>query len=532
MASSWGPKVIGPDAIKTHAGKDLGQTYLQHARRRHRARTSSRRFERGRQYTLTRNDDYWGPKPYFKTVLIKITPDIGTPAAASCRTATSTRSCTPSRRPSSRRCPTASIVLKKDSSTCACCSTSTRTRRRSTTRPCARGAALDDRRRPARRAGLRGHGDASDRRRTRRRSCPASRRCRTRSTTPPPRRPPARRSTKQITLAYTADESGVQRRVGELLQAQLKTAGYDVTLRRCSCPTRYGYVKHLKTAPDLMLQTNTPDAAHPDTVGADRLLLDRRAELLRLQRQDRSTPSSTRRSTRPTAEGDEALPGGRPARHRLATRCSSSATSRTSSSCSKDLDGRAERAGVPVDRDVRAAEAGGDADGGGADRHGGSSRSSRSCCGLAVIVFVLQAVIPSDPARAMVGASASPRGRRGQGARARLRQAAARALRRLHRAARLSGDLQNSLRTRNPVAEDLGDVRAGDARARAVAASVLAALMGVGARRWRSPAAGGRRARCASTLVAGASVPGVPRRAAGDPRLLLGARTCCRRRAG
>jgi peptide/nickel transport system permease protein len=29
-------------------------------------------------------------------------------------------------------------------------------------------------------------------------------------------------------------------------------------------------------------------------------------------------------------------------------------------------------------------------------------------CGLAVIVFVLQAVIPSDPARAMVGASASP----------------------------------------------------------------------------------------------------------------------------
>jgi peptide/nickel transport system substrate-binding protein len=38
-----------------------------------------------------------------------------------------------------------------------------------------------------------------------------------------------------------------------------------VTLREVQLPDTYGYVKHLKTAPDLMLQTNTPDAAHPDT---------------------------------------------------------------------------------------------------------------------------------------------------------------------------------------------------------------------------------------------------------------------------
>ena len=77
MASSWGPKVIGPDAIKTNAGKDFGQTWL----RTHGDGTGPYKltqFDRGRQYTLTRNDDYWGTKANFKKVLIKITPDIGT----------------------------------------------------------------------------------------------------------------------------------------------------------------------------------------------------------------------------------------------------------------------------------------------------------------------------------------------------------------------------------------------------------------------------------------------------------------------
>ncbi|MEA2130956.1 MAG: peptide/nickel transport system substrate-binding protein, partial [Solirubrobacteraceae bacterium] len=77
MASSWGPKVIGPDAIKTHAGKDFGQKWL----RTHGDGTGPYKltsFDRGRQYRLDRNDSYWGTKANFKTVLIKITPDIGT----------------------------------------------------------------------------------------------------------------------------------------------------------------------------------------------------------------------------------------------------------------------------------------------------------------------------------------------------------------------------------------------------------------------------------------------------------------------
>jgi peptide/nickel transport system substrate-binding protein len=75
----------------------------------------------------------------------------------------------------------------------------------------------------------------------------------------------AKASTKNITLAYTADESGVQQHVGELIEASLASAGYHVTLKEVQLPDTYGYIKHLKTAPDLMLQTQTPDAADPDT---------------------------------------------------------------------------------------------------------------------------------------------------------------------------------------------------------------------------------------------------------------------------
>jgi peptide/nickel transport system substrate-binding protein len=72
-------------------------------------------------------------------------------------------------------------------------------------------------------------------------------------------------STKSITLGFTADESGVQRRVGELLQAALGAAGWQVAVKEVQLPQVYAYINNLKAAPDLLLQTNTPDAAHPDT---------------------------------------------------------------------------------------------------------------------------------------------------------------------------------------------------------------------------------------------------------------------------
>jgi peptide/nickel transport system substrate-binding protein len=261
MASSWGPKVIGPDAIKTHAGKDFGQTWL-HTHGDGTGPYKLTEFSRGREYALTRNADYWGTKANFEKVLIKITPDIGTQrlelqngdldAIMKSFPASELSSL-----PSNLR------VIKRDSNLRLLLYVNTHK------------APFDN---PAVRAGLRSAID------TNQLVNEAYAGTATKSVgaypeailpnqpqlpyAPDPAKASAavsKASTKKITLAYTADESGVQRRVGELLQASLKTAGFDVTLREVQLPDTYGYVKHLQTAPDLMLQTNTPDAADPDT---------------------------------------------------------------------------------------------------------------------------------------------------------------------------------------------------------------------------------------------------------------------------
>jgi peptide/nickel transport system substrate-binding protein len=261
MASSWGPKVIGPDAIKTHAGKDFGQTWL-HTHGDGTGPYKLTEFSRGREYALTRNADYWGTKANFEKVLIKITPDIGTQrlelqngdldAIMKSFPASELASL-----PSNLR------VIKRDSNLRLLLYVNTNK------------APFNN---PAVRAGLRSAID------TKQLVSEAYAGTATKSVGAYPEAilpnqpqlpyyPNATRaaaavkkaSTKKITLAYTADESGVQRRVGELLQASLTTAGFDVTLREVQLPDTYGYVKHLKTAPDLMLQTNTPDAADPDT---------------------------------------------------------------------------------------------------------------------------------------------------------------------------------------------------------------------------------------------------------------------------
>ena len=261
MASSWGPKVIGPAAIETNAGKDFGQKWLQ----THGDGTGPYEltgFDRGRQYTLTRNTDYWGKQAHFKTVLIKITPDIGTQRL---ELVNGDLDAILKSFPASELAslPSSLTVLKKDSNLRLLLYVNTNK------------APFDD---PDVRAGLRASIDIDQ----------LVDQAYAGTATPSVGAYPealladqpvlpyevddakasaaaGKASTKKITLAYTADESGVQRRVGELLQARLKSAGYDVTLREVQLPDTYGYVKHLKTAPDLMLQTNTPDAADPDT---------------------------------------------------------------------------------------------------------------------------------------------------------------------------------------------------------------------------------------------------------------------------
>jgi peptide/nickel transport system substrate-binding protein len=261
LASSWGPKIIGPDALVAHAGTDHAQTWL----KTHDDGTGPfelTQFARGRQYVLTRSPSYWGARPFFREVLIKITPDISTqqlelqsggldailhsfPAANLSSLSSNVHvdefpsylrlllyvntQKPPFNNPAVRAALRATINVPQLVSE-AYSGTGT-----ASTGPYP-GALLSQQpplpyaaNTPAAAAGVKGA------------------------------------STKSITLAFTADESGVQRRVGELLQAALEAAGWQVAVKEVQLPQVYAYINNLNTAPDLLLQTNTPDAANPDT---------------------------------------------------------------------------------------------------------------------------------------------------------------------------------------------------------------------------------------------------------------------------
>jgi peptide/nickel transport system substrate-binding protein len=261
MASSWGPKIIGPEAIKTHAGKDFGQTWL----RTHDDGTGPYKltgFDRGRQYTLTRFDGYWGAKPDFHQILIKITPDIGTQRL---ELQNGDLDAVMHSFPASElsALPANVRVIKQNSFLQLLLYVNTNK------------APFND---PAVRAGLRSALNVNQLVS----SAYSGTATKASGAYPPgilPSQPAlpyapnpsqakaavAKATTKAITLAYTADESGVQRRASELLQAQLQGAGLKVTLKEVTNPQVYDYVKDLAHAPDLLLMTNTPDAAHPDT---------------------------------------------------------------------------------------------------------------------------------------------------------------------------------------------------------------------------------------------------------------------------
>jgi len=261
LASSWGPKMIGPEAIVTHAGKDFGQTWMQ----THDDGTGPfqlTEFARGRQYVLTRYENWWGPKPYFQKVLIKITPDIGTQQLElENGSVDAIMHSFPAANLSSL--PSSVQVLKYPSYLRLLLYVNTN-------KP-----PFND---PAVRATLRAAIDPA------KLVAEAYSGTGTPSTGPYPEEllsnqpkleyapNPAvaaegvkKASTKDIVLGFTADESGIQRRVGEILQAALEAAGWHVTVKEVQLPQVYAYINNLGAAPDLLLQTNTPDAANPDT---------------------------------------------------------------------------------------------------------------------------------------------------------------------------------------------------------------------------------------------------------------------------
>ncbi len=124
--------------------------------------------------------------------------------------------------------------------------------------------------------------------------------------------------------------------------------------------------------------------------------------------------------------------------------------------------------------------------------------------GLAAIVFLLQTTIVADPARAVVGASATDEvvaaKRHELGYDKPLPAQFTAFMGRL-----ASGDLQSSLRTRNPVSEDLASFAPATIEL-ALSSALLAAIMGLGL--GLLLAGGGRVARVVRVcLMAGASLP-------------------------
>ena len=261
LASSWGPKMIGPEAIVTHAGSNFGQTWLQ----THDDGTGPyelTEFARGRQYVLTRFEDWWGSKPYFQKVLLKITPDISTQQLElESGSVDGIMHSFPAANLASL--PSSVKVLKYPSYLRLLLYVNTH--KPPFNNPAVRAtlrAAID----PAKLVAEAYSGTGTNSK------GPFPEELLSNQPTLPYAPDPTvaadgvkKASTKSIVLGFTADESGIQRRVGEILQAALEAAGWQVTVKEVQLPQVYAYINDLGAAPDLLLQTNTPDAANADT---------------------------------------------------------------------------------------------------------------------------------------------------------------------------------------------------------------------------------------------------------------------------
>ena len=77
LASAYGPKMISPTVLAAHAGKDFAQTWLT----THDAGTGPYTMTKaivGQEYVLSYSKLYRGAKPYYSTIDVKVIPDIST----------------------------------------------------------------------------------------------------------------------------------------------------------------------------------------------------------------------------------------------------------------------------------------------------------------------------------------------------------------------------------------------------------------------------------------------------------------------
>jgi peptide/nickel transport system substrate-binding protein len=259
MASSWGPKIISPKALADHAGKDHAQTWAkEHADGTGPFQLTA--FERGQRYELTRFDGYWGQKAHVDKVEIRIIPDIGTQRLQlqSGDLDAILHSFPQAELESAKSNPDLQV---RDFSSFLNNIIYLNTNKKPLSDPALRktlAGALDR--------------DSLVKEVYGPYATPSS------STYPsglldpalaPVAYPPSETAAaagggSKLTFAYTADDSGVHRRIAELVQQRLDAAGFSVTIKEAQLPQVFEYVNDLQAAPDMVMQTNTPDGAHPD----------------------------------------------------------------------------------------------------------------------------------------------------------------------------------------------------------------------------------------------------------------------------
>jgi peptide/nickel transport system substrate-binding protein len=78
LAAPYGPKITNPAALAKHAvGNDLGKKWLM-THTEGSGPYQLTEWTPGVEYTISRNDKWWGPKPYYDSLVIKIMPDAST----------------------------------------------------------------------------------------------------------------------------------------------------------------------------------------------------------------------------------------------------------------------------------------------------------------------------------------------------------------------------------------------------------------------------------------------------------------------
>jgi peptide/nickel transport system substrate-binding protein len=255
LASAWGPKVIGPTALVENAGTDRSVSWLtENADGTGPYRLAS--FERGRQYLLSRNDDYWGPEPYFRQIVIKIVPDIGQQVL---QLRSGDLDAVLHGYPYTQLPQLPEGLQVEEYDNLGLQMAFINPARRLTT-PALRRAVL---------AGMNPNGwvrDAYGDYATVAQSLyPQAMLVPETPYAYPPASAAQGVAVPPIEIVYAAEEAAVQQRVADLVIAQLRSSGITATSRAVPGSEVPSYVQDPASAPDVLLAQNNPDSAHPES---------------------------------------------------------------------------------------------------------------------------------------------------------------------------------------------------------------------------------------------------------------------------